>query len=118
MNKLFKDPWFYFWIAVIVLIIYLVFPKSPPGQYDELASCLTEKGVVMYGTDWCPHCKNQKAMFGNSFKKINYVNCDFNVAECKNKGVTGYPTWIINGESYAGEQSLVKLASLTGCSVN
>ena len=36
------------------------------GGEVSLAQCLTEKEVIMYGTEWCSHCKNQKAMFGES----------------------------------------------------
>ncbi len=82
---------------------------------DNLAKCLTTKGATMYGTEWCSHCKNQKAAFGNSFKYVNYVDCDANPSKCSAAGIRGYPTWQINGRNYPGEQSLSKLKSLTGC---
>ena len=69
----------------------------------------------MYGTDWCPHCKDQKKLFGNSFQYIDYIDCDWNKEDCREAGIKGYPTWIINGEKYAGEQELDRLASLMGC---
>lgn len=81
----------------------------------NLAQCLTQKGVKMYGTSWCGHCNNQKAAFGESFKYIDFVDCDQRGDECSSAGVRGYPTWIINGASYPGEQSLERLASLAGC---
>ena len=86
-----------------------------PGQFDVLAQCLTEKDVVMYGTEWCGHCKNQKAAFGSSFQYIQYVDCDQNKVACDAAGVEGYPTWVVNGQYYAGEQPLYRLASLSGC---
>jgi glutaredoxin len=89
--------------------------NNDPGEYDQFAQCLTEKNVVMYGTEWCSHCKNQKVMFGNSFQYVDYIDCDKNKNECVNAGVEGYPTWKINGKNYPGEQSLNKLSSLTGC---
>ncbi len=92
--------------------------SSGPGSYDEFAQCLTEKGVTMYGTEWCSHCQNQKELFGNSFKYIDYVDCDYNKEECLANGVRGYPTWKINGENYPGEKSMYKLASLSGCSLD
>ncbi len=69
----------------------------------------------MYGTDWCPHCKNQKAMFGDSFKKINYINCDIDRDECLVNGIEGYPTWKINGEYYPGVKPVEILSGLSGC---
>ncbi|MBD3204441.1 hypothetical protein GF327_09190 [Candidatus Woesearchaeota archaeon] len=104
--------------GVLILIIAVVFVfsgKPGPGNYDSFAKCLTEKGAVMYGTDWCSHCNNQKDMFGSSFQYVDFVNCDYNSQECQANGVEGYPTWKIDGENYAGEQALQRLASLSGC---
>jgi len=105
-------------IVVVLLTASLLLvgcANSGPSLYDSFAQCLTEKGVTMYGTEWCPHCKNQKAEFGNSFQYINYVDCDRSREVCDNAGVEGYPTWDIDGQSYAGEQSLGRLSSLSGC---
>ena len=60
-------------------------------------------------------CQNQKKLFGKSFKFIDYIDCDRDRALCLSNGVEGYPTWKINGESYPGEQSLERLAQLSGC---
>lgn len=89
--------------------------SNSPGKYDSFAQCLTEKGAVMYGTEWCPHCKNQKKAFSGSFQYISYVDCDKEKDECLRNGIRGYPTWIINREKYPGEQKLDHLAYLTEC---
>jgi len=102
-------------ISLILIAIFLIGCSSKPTKYDTFAQCLTEKDVTMYGTDWCSHCKNQKKMFGKSFKYVNYVDCDWNKDECLKAGVSGYPTWKINGTNYPGEQPLYRLASLSGC---
>ncbi len=86
-------------------------------NYDALAKCLTEKGVTMYGTTWCPHCNNQKKMFGTSFQYIMFVDCDAKPGTCSAAGVQGYPTWVINGTNYPGEQTAADLARYSGCSV-
>ncbi len=90
-----------------------------PSTLDDFAKCLKNKGATMYGAEWCSHCKEQKKMFGDSFKYVNYVECPeaINQALCEEMGVTGYPTWIINGVYYPGAQSLEKLKELTGCTV-
>jgi glutaredoxin len=87
-----------------------------PNTLDDFAKCLTNKGATMYGAVWCGHCKEQKDMFGESFKYVSYVECPDNQVLCEQMGVTGYPTWIINGVSYPGVQSFDKLKELTGCS--
>lgn len=61
---------------------------------DAFAKCLTDKGFAMYGAVWCSHCTAQKALFGDSFKYIKYVECPDNINLCLDKGVQGYPTWI------------------------
>ncbi len=109
-------------VAVLIAIAvgyYLVTPKGP-GKYDEFAQCLTEKDTVMFGTFWCPHCNNQKALFGSSFKYINYVECDpkgknANPELCRENNVETVPLWIINGTRYTGEQSLQELSLASGC---
>ena len=83
--------------------------------YDTFAKCITEKGAVMYGTEWCSHCQNQKRAFGKSFQYIDFVDCDLKKDECSKAGVRVYPTWIIDGELYTGEKELYRLASLTDC---
>jgi len=90
-------------------------------QYEELAKCLTAKGAVLYGAYWCPHCRNQKELFGDAIKDIKYVECQVpnggQTEECKKAGITAYPTWIINGKQYLGEKSLQELAEIAGCSI-
>lgn len=87
---------------------------SKQGNYNTFAECIGSK-ATMYGTEWCPHCKNQKAMFGSSFANVDYVDCDIQKQSCLENAIRGYPTWVIDGEQYSGEQSLDRLAELTGC---
>ena len=70
-KNIFKSTWTYFIIILIIIAgiyTYKNITKEPigPGQYDEFAQYLTEQGVIMYGTEWCPHCQNNKKLFGNS----------------------------------------------------
>ena len=104
-------------VSLLAMIVLVGCSKVPsgPGEFDALAQCLTEQGVTMYGTEWCSHCKNQKAAFGSSFQYVNYVDCDNNQAACAAAGVEGYPTWSVKGQNYPGEQPLDRLASLAGC---
>lgn len=108
---------FYF-LIIIFLFSVSGCSNNKPGEYDTFAQCLTEKGATMYGTEWCSHCKNQKKAFGDSFRYVDYVDCDKFKSECAKAGVRSYPTWTIDGDKYPGEQPLYKLASLTGCKLN
>jgi parvulin-like peptidyl-prolyl isomerase len=92
-----------------------------PKSLDKFAQCLTDKGAKFYGASWCPHCENQKAMFGESLAYVTYVECaekdnpQVQTKECTDAGITGYPTWTIGSKSYPGEQTIDTLARLTGC---
>jgi|SRR3989344_5274618 len=108
---------FTLFLFTLLFLILLVGCSNKANEHDALAKCLTEKGVIMYGTEWCSHCKNQKAAFESSFQYINYVDCDKNRNQCLKAGVEGYPTWVINGQNYPGEQPLSRLASLAGCQI-
>lgn len=117
-------------IAVIIIVFasqflfdsknqsYLNLPVTDSSQLtglDAFANCLTENDAVFYGTEWCGFCTQQKNIFGDSMKYINYIDCDRNRNICSAQGITGFPTWKIKGQSYPGVQSLDVLASRTGC---
>ena len=111
--------WFLFFTIIVVVVIFLSSGgKTTEYNYDEFTNCLTEKGVKMYGTEWCSHCKNQKRVFGDSFQYIDYIDCDKNEDECIEAEIGGYPTWIIDGEKYPGEQTFERLSKLSGCDLN
>lgn len=85
---------------------------------QQLAEHLTETGAVMYGAFWCPHCADQKALFGEAVEALPYVECDPEGENaqpqlCQAKDLVGYPTWEVNGELYPGVRPLEELASLS-----
>lgn len=108
--------------AIVLIIVAVGFTQyessTGPHELDEFAKCITQAGAGMYGTDWCPHCQEQKRMFGRAFQHVVFINCDQNPTACQNQQVTGYPTWIFqDGERLSGVQSLYSLAEQTGCQV-
>lgn len=86
---------------------------------DQFARCIASNGAKLYGASWCPHCTDQKGLFGNSTKYLPYVECSTGqwsqAQECTDAGIRAYPTWIIDGTKTEGKQTLSKLASLTKC---
>lgn len=119
MNK--KMLWV-FTLGLTSLILAGCGTKAPTQSTDTLAlaECLTAKGAVMYGTDRCPHCQNQKKLFGDAFEKINFVNCDpdQDKAICDIAGVRWYPTWkFTDGTVLEGTQTLAALSSAGQCTV-
>ena len=96
-------------------------PPPAPGKYAAVSQCLTDKGVIMYGAYWCPHCAAQKKRFGTDFQYIHYQECDDkgsggDHALCVKNKITGYPTWIFPGQGrLSGEQEVRNLAKLANC---
>ncbi len=97
---------------------------SPSPEYENLndfAKCLTEKGVKFYGASWCGHCANQKAMFGDSMKYVNYIECwddETNKLNdtCTAAKIEAFPAWDFpGGERQMGEMPLEQLSELSGC---
>lgn len=121
MNKTF----FIWGIIIVVLLVglfsYPKFQSKKPGELDEFASCLGEKGAKFYGAFWCPHCGNQKKLFGRSERLLPYIECstpdgNSQTLVCKDAGIEGYPTWEFADEvRESGELSLERLAEKTGC---
>lgn len=112
--------------AVAIIALHLHFAGylgSAPGPEDpwirNLAEHLSKSDVKFYGASWCPHCTEQKHLFGSSEKRIPYVECSPGgpkgpqAQACKDKNIQSYPTWIINGQRYTGVQPLDTLAQLS-----
>ena len=85
----------------------------------KLAEHLTKEGAVMYNAYWCPHCHDQKEMFGKeATERLNLVECakdGYNNKRdlCEAKGITGFPSWEINGSIDSGVKTLKELAELS-----
>lgn len=93
---------------------------SGPAEI-QLAQHLSEVGAKMYGAWWCPHCHDQKQLFGQeAAEAIPYVECaedgqNAQASVCRSvDGLTGFPTWEVNGELLVGSQSLETLADASG----
>ena len=103
---------------------------TPSGQAElALARHLKQVGAKMYGAYWCPHCHDQKQLFGvEAAREITYVECDPSGQNgqpetCQAVGQKveqasgerfGFPTWEVNGQYYLGTQSLEQLADASG----
>lgn len=113
------------WIIALVIIAAILglwaFANSRPSRLDGFAQCLKDKNAVFYGAFWCPHCQNQKRLFGRSAKFLPYVECSTpdgrsQTPDCTEKNVEGYPTWEFADQSRInGEATLEALSGKTGC---
>ena len=113
--------------AAFILLVHLNYTGvlgEPPAIEDPraraLALHLSRSDAKMYGASWCPHCQEQKAMFGLAASRLPYVECSPGgqgqpqAAICRNLNITVYPTWIINGKRTEEVLSMQQLAEATG----
>lgn len=113
------------WVLILTLfvggVVWLVKTPGRPGKLDSFASCVKDSGALFYGAFWCPHCQNQKALFGSSAKLLPYIECstpdgNSQIPMCTEAGVKGYPTWKFpDGTVKEGEVSLAEISTLTNC---
>ena len=114
--------------AVVILLVhgnYVAPQAEAQGPEDPniraLAEHLADEGALFYGASWCPHCQEQKRLFGASARRLPYVECSPagpnapQAPSCNIAGVQSYPTWIINGRTIVGQVlSLAQLADASG----
>ena len=115
-------------LAVVgVLVLHLhyagVFDPAagPADPYARtVAEALTQAGAKFYGASWCPHCQEQKKLFGTAARSLPYVECAPNgpqapqSTECVAEQISGYPTWIIAGNRYRRMLSVKQLGLMVG----
>ena len=93
---------------------------SSSNEKVKFAKFLSENNVLMFSAYWCPHCHDQKQLFGKeAVKELKVIECakdgennqyDF----CQSKDIEGFPSWEINNEIYSGVKNLNELATMTG----
>jgi uncharacterized membrane protein len=103
---------------------------TPSGTAEtQLAAHLKSIGATMYGSYWCPHCCEQKQLFGQTaMKDIDYIECAADgpnsqsdvcasivpEVEKATGAQFGFPTWKINGQYHSGRKPLTELAQISG----
>jgi hypothetical protein len=93
-----------------------------PSSAEQLALVehLRQKGAVVYGAWWCPHCFSQKNLFGTEAgQRLPYVECDKDDAgraRCQAAKIRAYPSWDLGGERREGVLSLEELKRWSGFS--
>jgi uncharacterized membrane protein len=104
--------------------------KDTSGESErQLARHLKQTGAKMYSAYWCPHCYQQKKLFGvEALNDLPAVECasdgkNNQTAVCQEVAARaekqlgqgfGFPTWEINGKFYSGQAALQELADRSG----
>jgi hypothetical protein len=112
----------YVGVLILLACAYLAGWYYRNHKYDSFAKCLAAKQVKMYGLYWCPHCADQKAMFGAAFRNVPYVECAIKdkpgvlAPACAAAGTKLFPSWQFgNDPPKEGVLSLQELSDKTGC---
>jgi len=109
------------WIILGVLIVLIIgtiysieYIKGMGNGEEEELKCVAEKSIL-YVSKTCSHCANQKLILGDGLQYFELIDCAEDTAACQEAGITGVPTWEIDGELYPGVRSVEQLKELTGC---
>jgi hypothetical protein len=112
-------------LLIVLAIAALCVPvgSADSKDLDTFAQCLAEKKVTMYGSFLCPHCDDQKKLFGSSFRYVPYVECSIPGSRqmtfaCMGAQIHFTPTWTFaNGDRLTGVQPLKTLGEKAGCRI-
>jgi hypothetical protein len=121
--KLSREVLIWIGIVVVIALSYLGWWYYRNHRYDDFAKCLASKQTKMYGLYWCPHCAEQKAMFGKAFQYVPYVECAIKgsrelVPECKAANIKLFPSWqFANNPPKEGVFPMEELSDKTGCTL-
>lgn len=97
----------------VIAIIFLRSSEEEECNSKEI-TCIANKSILIVSKS-CGHCADQKKILGE------YLNC-FEIIDISEHpeviiayNIIGVPTWIINGETYAGVRQLKELKNITKC---
>ena len=97
-----------------------IITTSSSPQKIKFARFLSDNNIKMFSAYWCPHCHDQKQLFGKkAVKALTIVECakdgkDNQYELCREKEIQGFPSWEIKGEIFSGVKDLNDLAIMTG----
>jgi len=113
--------------AALIVVLHLNYTGvlgEPPAVEDPSARAvaihLATIGAKMYGAYWCPHCQDQKRLFGASASRLPYIECSSGgpgspqTAACRDAQIKTYPTWVINGIKTEEVMTVQQLATASG----
>lgn len=110
-------------IALLFVLAWVAGWYYRNHRYDEFAKCLASKQTKMYGLYWCPHCAEQKEMFGKAFRYVPYVECAIKDSRelapaCQAAAVKLFPSWQFGtNPPKPGVFPLEELSDKTGCAL-
>jgi hypothetical protein len=92
--------------------------EEQKAEIISFNDCLAEKGIKIYGANWCGYTKALVENLGG-FELVNsvYVECTEDEELCAEKNIAGYPTILLDGEKISPARNFEGLSEATGCIV-
>lgn len=110
-------------VLLIVLVVGLYFVANSitnlTGYFvsevnSEFESCLQGKDIVLY-VDNYDMMELKDLQTAEYLGSVEISGCILNKFDCAKKGISEYPTWIIEGEMVVGDIGAFELADRAGC---
>ena len=84
---------------------------------DNFESCIKEKDITLYINTENLAETLRKVELMNYLKDIKIMNCLRNNQACAEKGVSFFPTWIIEDNKIEGDILISDLTKFSGCKI-
>jgi len=102
-------------VLIVILIIVAINYSNPEVDLDEQTmQCIADNSKLIVSKT-CGHCANQKNILGEDLDKFELLYVDEEPGLWDEHNLKGVPTWVINGKTHPGVQSIAELKELTGC---
>ncbi|HRD41381.1 MAG TPA: vitamin K epoxide reductase family protein [Prochlorococcaceae cyanobacterium AMR_MDS_5431] len=99
--------------------------RTSTSSKIALAEYLSQSDITLYSVYWCPHCHDQKELFGREAAgRLRIIECGIEGennqhSNCLKEGITGFPSWdfknkLSHAPLQSGIKSLNQLAELSG----
>lgn len=101
-------------ILGIIVLSFIILNKNKGDVSKDVTGCIG-KNSELYVQLGCHACGIQEDIFGENYTELTVIDCFYEREKCSLKNISVTPTWIINGKTHLGVQSLELLKNLTGC---
>ena len=110
-------------VLLIVLVVGLYFVANSITSYtgyfvsevnSEFESCLNDRSIILY-VDNYDMMELKKLQAADYLGNVEISGCILNKFDCAKKGITEYPTWIVEGQKVVGDIGVFELADMAGC---
>jgi len=110
--------------ALLILSFYLItgaitkftgYCVSEDVRYGDFELCLQEQDITLYVNAEVPAESLRRIQLIDYLEDVKIFNCLRDNEYCQTKGVSIFPTWIINGNVVTRDISIYELSDYSSC---